>query len=135
MSVAVRVILALMLVVQSLPGMAVERCEAMARCRGTAAAHQATAEDDDCPCCSPRGCSDRDAVIACRCGTPRPEQPKAPPSESKTRLVQFDAAIVAAVVGCSSDAAGEPALHRGRLGALPQRPANSIQSVLCVWVV
>jgi hypothetical protein len=66
---------------------------------------------------------------------PQPEQPKAPPSDPKTEQVQFAVAILPAFLGYTFEEVGQPTPSGGWLGAAPKRPANSIQSVLCVWVV
>lgn len=66
---------------------------------------------------------------------PQPEQPKAPPPEPKTEQVQFALAILPAFLGFMFEEIDQPTPPVGWLGAAPKRPANSIQSVLCVWVV
>lgn len=142
MALVTRLILALMFVVQSLPGVAVERCAEMTRGVGAPAVQAESADESSCPCCSgaARGkagpaCTNSDAVTACRCGMPQPEQPKAPPSEPKTEQVQFALAILPAFLGFMFEEIDQPTPPVGWLGAAPKRPANSIQSVLCVWVV
>lgn len=142
MAVVTRLILALMLVVQSLPGLAVERCAELARGTGMSAVDTTETENSACPCCSGRkgvpagsGCSNSDAVTVCKCGMPQPEQPKAPPSDSRTEQVQLAVAMLPGFLGFVFEAVDQPAPSEGLLGAPPKRPANSVQSVLCVWVV
>lgn len=142
MAVVTRIILALMLVVQSLPGVAVERCAEMSRGTRMSAVDAVATDSSACPCCSGRNgessgsaCRNSDAVTACKCGMPQPEQPKAPPSDSKTEQVQLAVAILPVFLGFDFEAVNRPALSLGWLGAPPKRPANSVQSVLCVWVV
>ncbi|MCC6661534.1 MAG: hypothetical protein IT437_11685 [Phycisphaerales bacterium] len=142
MAVVTRLILALMLAVQSLPGLAVERCAEMTLGMGMSAVDATATDNSARPCCSggkgePTGsaCTNSDAVTVCKCGTPRPEQPKAPPSDSRTDQVQLAAAILPGFLGFAFEAVDQPAPGVGWLGAPPKRSANSVQSVLCVWVV
>ena len=142
MAVVTRLILALLLVVQSLPGVSVERCAEMARGTGMSAVDTAATDTSACSCCAGRkgetsgsACSNSDAVTACKCGMPQPEQPKAPPSDSRTEQVQLAVAILPAFLGFVFEAVDRPVPSVGWLGAPPKRPANSVQSVLCVWVV
>ena len=142
MAVVTRLILALMLVLQSLPGLTVERCAEMTPGTGMSAVDVTPTDNSACPCCSGRkgepsgsACSNSDAVTVCKCGMPQPEQPKAPPSDSRTEQVQLAVAILPAFLGFVFEAVDRPAPSVGWLGAPPKRPANSVQSVLCVWVV
>lgn len=137
-----RIILAFMLVVQSLPGVSVERCAEMARGMGMSAVDAVATDTSACLCCAGRkgetsgsACTNSDAVTACKCGMPQPEQPKAPPSDSRTEQVQLAVAVLPAFLGFVFESADRPAPSVGWLGAPPKRPANSVQSVLCVWVV
>lgn len=142
MALVTRLILALMLVVQSLPGMAVERCAEMTSGAGSTVARTAMTDDEACPCCSGRAveksgseCTNRDAVTACKCGMPQPEQPKTPPSEPKVERVQFLAAVLPTILSFTLPEPVPAQVHWDRLGGAAKRPTNSIQSVLCVWVV
>lgn len=142
MALVTRLILAIMLVVQSLPGIAVERCAEMTGGIRAGAVQDASADEAACPCCagaardkSGPACANSDAVTACKCGMPQPEQPKAPPSDSRTEQVQLAVAILPAFLGFVFEAVDRPVPSVGWLGAPPKRPANSVQSVLCVWVV
>ena len=137
-----RIILAFMLVVQSLPGVSVERCAEMARGMGMSAVDAVATDTSACLCCAGRkgetsgsACTNSDAVTACKCGMPQPEQPKAPPSDSRTEQVQLAVAVLPAFLGFVFESADRPAPSVGWLGAPPKRPANSVQSVWCVWVV
>lgn len=142
MVVVTRLILALMFVVQSLPGVGVERCAEMIRGVGAVAVQADSADESSCRCCwgDARGaagpaCGKSDAVGGCVCGMPRPEQPKAPPSEPKSEQVRFALAILPAFLGFMFEGVARAAPPVCWLGAAPKRRANSIQSVLCVWVV
>jgi hypothetical protein len=142
MALLTRLILALTLVVQSLPGIAVERCAEMTRATRIASAQSDMGDEVPCACCSGKAseksapaCPKSDATTACKCGMPQPEQPKAPPSDSKTEQVQFAVAVLPAFLGFLFEPVDQPTPHVSWLGASPKRPGNSIQSVLCVWVV
>lgn len=142
MALVTRLILALALVVQSMPGLAVERCAEMTRVAGSGSGQPAMAAEDACPCCSGRSrdgsgttCTNSDGVSVCKCGMPRSEQPVTPPSDSKTGQVQFAVAILTTFPGVTFAEAGAPSLPARSLGAAPRRSANSVQSVLCVWIV
>jgi len=142
MALVTRLILALMLVVQSLPGFAVERCAEMKGGAETTLGQAAMADEAACPCCSGgaveksgTACGNRDAVTLCKCGTPRPEQPKAPPSEPKVERTQLLAVVLPTVLSFALTEPVPAQFHWDRLGGAAKRPTNSIQSVLCVWVV
>jgi len=137
MAVVTRLILAFVLVVQSLPGIAVERCAEM----GSRATAVTVSQDDEaCPCCTKLGsgkseCSNGDGTSVCRCGMPKPEEPKTPPSEPKVERVQFLAAVLPTILSLTLPEPVPAQVHWDRLGGAAKRPTNSIQSVLCVWVV
>ncbi|MFO0833754.1 MAG: hypothetical protein U0638_02195 [Phycisphaerales bacterium] len=137
MAVVTRLILVLMLVVQSLPGIAVERCAEMSSRAKVVSDSQ---DDEACPCCTKSGsgkseCTNGDAVSVCRCGMPKPEEPKSPPAEPKIERVQLFAAVLPTILSFSLPEPVPAQVRWDRVGGAAKRPTNSIQSVLCVWMV
>lgn len=135
-----RFILGLLVVVQSLPGLAAMPCAPMAGgdfdVRLTASARPTV-----CLCCAGgdestgAACSTGGSAAVCQCGEPRRDGPQAPPVDSKSQPLHEALATLTALIGCHPPEP-MPAMAKGA-GAegLPHRPANSIQSLLCVWVV
>ncbi len=140
MAVIIRLILALSLLMQSLPGLAMERCVAMPDAKTLASA--GLPEDITCGCC---GGDDEDGVTiecpmakngyaGCNCKNPQPEDPKTPPSDQKPRQVEhlFPAppVVLAVLLPVPSPAprwtATEPTQRWG---------SHSVQSLLCVWLM
>lgn len=137
MAVVARLILVLLLVMQSLPGVAVARCAQMTP--GTEVVETEAVIAAACQCCSVEAeddasCVNSDTVTACKCGEPRPE-PKAPASDPNTERVQLVFAVLPAVLSFTVDRVDQPRRPVSRFGLMPKLPANSIQSVLCVWIM
>jgi hypothetical protein len=66
---------------------------------------------------------------------PQPEQPNTPPLEPKLERVQFIAAVLPTIFSFKLPEPVPAQVRWGRVGGAAKRPTNSIQSVLCVWVV
>lgn len=138
MSLLIRLILACLFVVQTLPGFAVGSCAAAS----TGGASERGAASDAvavCPCCSaadekPATCADGSAAAACCCANAQPEQPKAPASDSKTDRLQLTAVAIQAFFASRLPESRPDSLRADHRSSTPKRPANPIQSVLCVWV-
>lgn len=146
MALIARVILALILVLQSLPGIAGEPCSATAG-RGMSLAERSTGGgvaagtvEGVCPCCV-AGVSERpacemgDEVVACRCELTQPERTQSPPPNQPNVRFQVTLAILPSMLGLAP--ANAAALRSDAACYLisPKRLANSIQSVLCMWTV
>lgn len=136
-----RLILAFMLMVQSLPGVAGEWCAEMYGSSGTKSVQTVLSDEvPACECCVRGGmgtgaCTNSDASFACRCGLPQPELPKGPPSDPKSERLQFVAVVLPALLTLTHPQPVRLPARWSLISVSPKRPANSIQSVLCVWVV
>lgn len=138
MSLLIRLILACLFVVQTLPGFAVGSCAAAS----TGGASERVAASDAiavCPCCSagdekPATCTDGAATAACCCAGAQPEQPKAPASDTKTDRLQLTALAIQAFFVARLPEARPDSPRADQCSSAPKRPANPIQSVLCVWM-
>lgn len=141
MSILIRAILIASLLLQSLPGLVMQRCVAMPDVKAlVAAGHAANAK---CACC---GDSDdasavecplaKSGYVGCNCKSPQPEDPKAPPSDhQKSQQIEqlFPAAAPAITILLPEPL---PLLVRWTASEPPKRSgSNSIQSLLCVWVM
>lgn len=134
-----RLILALVLALHSLPVAAGARCARMDSGTGLGVPEPLAPDESVCPCCASgagdaSGCSEEGAGPACRCGTAQPEQPKAPPTESRPEVAPFVAVMPPGPCAAHPDRA----LGRApfdRVASAPLRPGNSIQSLLCVWMM
>ncbi|MCC6970618.1 MAG: hypothetical protein IT434_10400 [Phycisphaerales bacterium] len=143
-----RLILALSLVVQSLPGIGFARCAQMAigadqvvRVGMISACGPASEIDQSsCPCCdesstgSPAGL-EGGAADSCRCDVGRPEQPITPPAEPTLERTQLVAVVLPSLLSLARPAHVGAHSGLGRPDGSPKRAANSIQSVLCVWLM
>lgn len=140
MPLLLRVILIASLLLQSLPGLVMQRCVAMPTVSELAAAGMAT--DAECSCCGP---SDDEAAvecpmaksgsIGCNCKNPQPDEPKTPPGNEKSQRIDPLFAAVPLVVAILVP---EPATASPRWTAYepPSRfGSHSIQSLLCVWLM
>lgn len=144
MALISRVILALLLVLQTLPGIAGDPCSAM---RGVALPEQPASSDmvvesseGVCPCCvastSDRpACGTGDEVAACRCELTRPERTQSPTPNQPGVRFQSTLAILPSMLDLKplNTAVWRSDAPRGQFA--PKRVANSIQSVLCMWTV
>jgi hypothetical protein len=142
MSVLARLILAFSLLIQSFPGLTIICCAGAGAgaCPDDAAAEMRSA--NACRCC----CSDDESAVAdgpvagksasCRCcGLPQAPKPAPIPTTPKSdRLEQF-LPFVSVVVGILPP---EPASFGAPWRSLDRptcRSSNSMQSILCVWMV
>lgn len=133
MFVVARVLLIASLLLQSLLGASAAACgSALSGQAGVCQANQPATPSNTkapCPCCADK------PIAACCCGDSEPEHPQTPPSEPTSNRAQQFLAIVPTLVGLL------PSLIRPAERAWPlasaQRfcPTNSIQSLLCVWVI
>ncbi len=133
-----RLILALVLALQSLP-LAASQCCARADAGAGAGLPEAIVPDEPaCPCCAQgtgnaSSCSEGSAP-ECRCGMVQPEQPKAPPSESRPEPPSFVAILPPAPRAVHPERVAARAPWAPAAG-VPQRSGKSIQSLLCVWMM
>lgn len=131
--------IALVLVLQSLAGIGAPWCAAMSG--GALNEGAAASRPLACSCCSSDAgtasatCAPREMARACCCGEPLPEQPQTPPGDSKNKVLEhLLACLPAAAWGVRIEP--EPAVEVSRLAeAAAHLPANSLQSLLCVWVM
>ena len=139
MQLLTRLILVAMLVVQSMLGLNAVQCEGMTA-TGSVGQLSASGQSKACPHCSGEStesatCSTGDSVSVCHCGEPRQDEPKTPPSDSKGQQVQQLLVILPALMGfLPPEPMPTPAVWTST-DPSPHRPTNSIQSLLCVWVV
>jgi hypothetical protein len=141
MQIALRLILACLLLIQSLPGLASARCAGMSA--SVSALHPPA-----CPCCaasdddedstaavSPVACSAVTAVASCCCGQPQRDEPVAPAGLATTEQLQHFLAAMPVLIGLLVPEI-KP-VHNGwtLAAALPHYCGNSTQSLLCVWVM
>lgn len=141
MSILIRAILIASLLVQSLPGLVMQRCAAMPDASSLAA--MGMPANAKCGCCGEN--DDGSAVecplaksgyVGCNCKNPQPEDPKTPPSDhQKSQQVEqlFSAMTPVAAILLPEPlpqpvrwATSEPAIRSG---------SHSIQSLLCVWLM
>ena len=141
MYVLIRAILIASLLLQSLPGLAMQRCVAMPSAPSPAS--MGTPANARCACC---GGSDEEAnaigcplakggYAGCNCKNPQPEDPKAPPSDQRSRQIEQLFSALTPVVAILLP---EPLPVGVRWTACepPERSgSHSIQSLLCVWVM
>ncbi|MFA6043884.1 MAG: hypothetical protein WC718_02770, partial [Phycisphaerales bacterium] len=89
MAMTTRLILILSLLIQSVPGLTAMSCALMGP-RSPESLVAASVDGSACPCC--RGgdgamkaaCPNGDKVTACGCGMAQPEEPRTPPTNSRT---------------------------------------------------
>ena len=129
----VTLILALSLLVQSLPGL-MQRC---APTRVPAGKPMGAV----CTCCqmgmdggSECGLPDSKPAV-CTCTAPQPEQPKTPPPDSKRQGVELALAIVPVLVAVLPFEAPTASLWRRPVDPPFWRSSSSAQSLLCVWLI
>lgn len=137
MAIISRIILVLSMLMQSLPGLTTLNCAEMMP--GTAA--PTNAGGSRCSCCRAgdgamtASCPTGDKFVACRCGMSQPAEPRTPPSNPKTAQThQFVALLPILLTVLPS----KPFVLEQRWTSPPGPPkqsADSIQSLLCVWVV
>ncbi|MBL8765267.1 MAG: hypothetical protein JNM07_13465 [Phycisphaerae bacterium] len=138
MSILIRAILIVSLLMQSLPGLVMQRCVAMPEASSlTAMGMPANAK---CGCCGESDVGSRvecpladSGYVGCNCQSPQPEDPKAPPSDHQKsqQIEQLFAAAAPAVTILLP----QPLPRHVRWTAFepPNRcGSNSIQSLLCV---
>lgn len=146
MALIARVILALVFVLQSLPGLAGEACSAMAGrgmsldVRSMAGEASANSGGVVCPCCvasePPRpACEAGDEVVACRCELTRAERTQSPPPNQPGVRFQITLAILPSVLDLAPLNTAASRLDASHSLIAPKRLTNSIQSVLCMWTV
>lgn len=127
-----RVLLIASLLLQSLLGISVMTCEPAVSGGFVCQPGRVTVPTPAkaaCPCCADK------PMAACCCDDSKPERPQTPPAEpSSTRAQQF-LAIVPALVGVLPSLSQPAERSRPIASARPCGPTNSIQSLLCVWVI
>jgi len=139
MQIFTRVILALILVMQSLPGLTVAQCAAMGGA-GSDGQLSKSVHPTACPCCSGgddsagAACPTGDRTSVCHCGEPRQDEPKTPPTDSKGQFHQL-LVILPALIGFLPPEPMPTMAMGSAADPSPHRPTNSIQSLLCVWIV
>lgn len=135
MQIVTRLILALLFVVQSLPGLTAIQCVPTGGSVSVASTHPGA-----CPCCSGgddgsgASCPTGDRVSICHCGEPQQDEPKTPPTESKSQFHQL-LVVLPALIGFLPLEPMPTLAMCSTADPLPHRPTNSIQSLLCVWIV
>lgn len=136
MFVVARVLLIASLLLQSLMGISAVTCEPAFRgefvCQPGRISEPTSGPKSTqvaCPCCADK------PMTACCCGDSKPEHPQTPPAEPSSNRAQQFLAIVPTLVGLLPSLS-QPA-ERAWPRAYSQRccPTNSVQSLLCVWVI
>lgn len=94
-----------------------------------------------CSCCSSdadtamAACAPREVARACCCGEPLPDQPQTPPGDSKNKVLEQLLAYLPAMTWAVRSEP-EPAVDVSRLAEpAAHLSADSLQSLLCVWVM
>lgn len=82
-----------------------------------------------CPCCADK------PMQACCCGDSKPEPTQTPSPEPTSSRAQQFLAIVPALTGLLPSLSQPAQRSWPSADARPCAPTNSIQSLLCVWVV
>ncbi len=147
MQIVIRLILALLLVMQSLRGAAMMQCAPMGSMGPGSTGPGSTGPGGEaissvhpaaCPCCSG---GDESAVSACptgpavcSCGEQQQDAPKAPLGDPGSKVYQL-LVILPAELGFTSPEPMSAMVARPAVETGPHRPTKSIQSLLCVWVV
>lgn len=132
-----RIILVVSLLLQSLPGLTTLNCAEM--WPGTASG--AMAGGSKCSCCRVGGgtmkgaCPTGDKFVACRCGMSQPEEPRTPPPNPKTALTHQFIALLPILLSVLPPKPFVLERQWTSRSGPPKQSANSIQSLLCVWVV
>lgn len=139
MALLVRLILALSLVVQSVPGLAVQRCVGMP---GAGAAGAEKIEQPVCSCCG--GGDDGAAApcpfasngyVGCNCKESQEQEPKPLPGDPKTEQLQHLLAFVPVLTVVLPPLPLPTAMMRTGSETPPWRTSHSVQSLLCVWLI
>jgi hypothetical protein len=127
----VTLILALSMLMQSLPGLT-QRCAAMP------AGKPANAE---CACCHMAMAGDRECGLpdsgraACNCKAQQPDQPKTPPPDPKQQSVEQVLAFVPVLVAVLPFEPPAASPWRHPVDPPLWRSCSSAQSLLCVWLM
>ena len=130
-------ILALALAIQSSPGLRVASCAMMGGEMGEACSASA-GPALPCSCCM-GGAEEAGMPAAeedaCCCGEPEQDEPRAPARESRNSPVESLWTAPPVIIGILP--LGGEASRVGWVvrDPVPHRPANSIQSLLCVWMI
>lgn len=138
MSVLIRIILVLALLVQTVPGLAAPACAGMEQSGKTAGT--VARSDEECPCCvvddpATASCPVVADTAVCRCGEVSSQEQTPPQSDPRSEqvrqlLVPIPGAFETPVPVVTKEAARRPCSDPA-----PHRTSNTIQSLLCVWVV
>ncbi|MBS0197363.1 MAG: hypothetical protein JSR77_11460 [Planctomycetes bacterium] len=138
MTAFARIILILSLLLQSIPGLSAQRCAEMVQ----ADAQIAPADDDaPCPCCQgddqaiTPACPEGAKTITCCCCMPRHEEPRTPPADPKTEQTHQFVALLPVLVSLLRPEPPVLAQRWTSPAGPPMRSADSMHSLLCVWVV
>lgn len=133
MATLLRLILALSIAIQSLPGLALRPCSSMA---GSASAVAPGTDDEPaCPCCQSQGPSDCEKPVVCSCKSPAREQPQAPQPDREHKSLDLVLAVLPTFVTLVPTRQSSNAARLRGLAALPHSSAPSVQSLLCVWLM
>ena len=138
MAVFTRVILALSLLLQSIPGLTTVNCASMAPRVSAAVISGEPMSDALCACCSGSAdaeCPAADNAMSCRCGVPQPEEPRSLPFDPKIEQSHQLVALLPVLIAVLPT---EPIVLAERWAGFsgpPRQSASSFQSLLCVWVV
>lgn len=139
MHLLVRLILALTMAIQSLPGLAGSPCVPAIGVTSTSTS-AASAQSGICPCCAGAdqanpACPVDSAASACQCGSAQPDSRPVPSSDTKANQLEHLLVLLPALAGTMLPAPkAEPATWSATQTAA-HRPSNPVQSLLCVWVM
>jgi len=138
MAIFLRIILVLAFALQSASGLATVNCGVAMPKESEALADASAAVDASCACCDgsmAAGCPTGDRVIACRCGRPQDENPRIPALPSTTQTTPQFVAPPSVLLTCLVAEHPSPLQRPTSAAGRPKRSGNSIQSLLCTWVV
>lgn len=80
-------------------------------------------------------CPTGDKFVACRCGMSQPDEPRTPPSNPKAEQTHQFVALLPILLAVLPKAPVVLAQRWTSSSGSPKQSADSIQSLLCVWVV
>lgn len=139
MSLIVRVILIASMLLQSLPGLAMQRCVAMPDASALAAAGMPA--DANCGCCGNGADGEtiecpmaKNGYVGCNCKNPQSQEPKSPPSDQKPRQIEHLFLAMPFVVALLPREP-LPSPRWTAIEPLKRSGSHSIQSLLCVWLM
>lgn len=136
MSLLVRAILVTSLLVQPFGGLLLGQCVVMPEAAALASVRMTA--DSKCGCCRGDGASDcpmaANGIVECNCASARPQDPKTPPSEQKSRQIEHllpaTPLVTTVLLPQSSPMPRSTAIER-----VGYARSHSVQSLLCVWLM